>query len=244
MAEPAIRNDEYLEMARALVAALEDGAVDRADDLLDSLSSMRKSKMFLELGKLTRTLHEALNHFQVDSRLARIANEDIPDAHHRLRFVVTKTEEAAHRTLKAVEDSIPLARRLETRALEHQRHWERFLRREMNVQEFRSMTQSLREFLASILDDAKGLSGHLTEVLMAQEYQDLTGQVIQRVIQIVQDVEHGLVEMLRVCGQRSGAVADEPKAAVRGHGPQIDPKTPDVVANQDEVDDLLSSLGF
>lgn len=244
MAEPAIRNDEYLEMARELVGALESGRVDRADDLLDRLSSLRKSGMFVELGRLTRTLHEALTNFQVDSRLARLVSEDIPDARNRLRYVVTKTEEAAHRTLKAVEDGIPLAKRLENRALEHQQQWDRFLRREMDVQEFRNMTRSLREFLASILDDARGLSGHLTEVLMAQEYQDLTGQVIQRVINIVQEVEGGLVEMLRVCGQRAGAAAEEAKHPGRAHGPQIDAKKPDVVANQDEVDDLLSSLGF
>jgi chemotaxis protein CheZ len=238
------RTADYLARARQLVAELENGNVARADELLDQLTSLRESKLFQDLGRLTRSLHEALTNFQVDSRLARLTQQDIPDARDRLHYVVTKTEESAHRTLKAVEDSIPIARRLETHAIEHQQQWDKFLRREMDVQEFRTLTRSLRAFLSAITADSASLGRHLSEVLMAQEYQDLTGQVIQRVIAIVQEVETGLVEMVRVCGQRGTPAADEARAAGQGHGPQIDPKKPDVVASQDEVDDLLSSLGF
>jgi chemotaxis protein CheZ len=237
------KTGEYLAKARELVAALEAGQIEQADELLDVLSNLRESKLFLELGKLTRTLHEALASIQIDSRLAQLMQTDMPDARDRLRYVLTKTEESAHRTLKAVEESIPLAKRLETRASEHQQQWDKFLRREMDVSEFRAMTRTLREFLGAIIADAGGLSRNLSEVLLAQEYQDLTGQVIHRVMGVVQEVEDGLVEMLRVVGQRPGT-APAPAAASSGHGPQIDPKKPDVVANQDEVDDLLSSLGF
>lgn len=243
MTQTDARIDEYLAKARALVGLLEAGRIEQADEQLDELSSLRESKLFHELGKLTRTLHEALASIQLDSRLAELTRTDIPDARDRLRYVLAKTEEAAHRTLKAVEESIPLARRLETRASDHQAQWEKFLRREMDVTEFRDMTRTLREFLGAIRADATGLSRNLSEVLLAQEYQDLTGQVIHRVMRVVQDVEVGLVEMLRVVGQRPGA-APEPAAATRAEGPQIDPKKSGVVASQDEVDDLLSSLGF
>ena len=235
---------DYLSKARTLVQEIECGNLERADDQLDALMSLREPKIYQELGKLTRTLHEALTNFQLDSRLAVLGQQEIPDARDRLRYVVAKTEESAHRTLKAVEESIPLAKRLETRALEHQQQWDRFLRREMDVQEFRTLTRSLREFLGAIIADSGSLSKNLSEVLMAQEYQDLTGQVIQRVIRIVQEVEDGLVGMVRVVGQRAGSLPGEVKDSSRGHGPQIDPKKPDVVASQDEVDDLLSSLGF
>jgi chemotaxis protein CheZ len=235
--------DEYLAKARSLVGLLEAGRIEQADDVLDELSNLRESKLFLELGKLTRTLHEALASIQLDSRLAQLTQSDIPDARDRLRYVLAKTEEAANRTLKAVEDSIPLAKRLETRASDHQAQWEKFLRREMDVSEFRNMTRTLRDFLGAIRADATGLSRNLSEVLMAQEYQDLTGQVIHRVMRVVQEVEDGLVAMLRVVGQRPGG-ASEPVAAMHPEGPQIDPKRSGVVASQDEVDDLLSSLGF
>lgn len=241
----AEKSGEYLAKARELVRELEAGNVSQADALLDAMSSMRESKLFLELGRLTRTLHEAITNFQVDSRLARLTEHDIPDAHNRLRYVVAKTEEAANRTLKAVEDSIPLAKRLESLAQEHQQQWEKFLRREMDVKEFRALTHSLREFLVAIIADSTSLSRNLSEVLLAQEYQDLTGQVIQRVIRVVQDVETGLVEMIRFVGQSGGAAEPESRESrIRAEGPQIDPKKSDVVANQDEVDALLSSLGF
>jgi chemotaxis protein CheZ len=235
------RTQEYLDKARELVAQIEAGKLEKADELLATLSGMRESKIFQELGKLTRTLHEAITHFPVDPRLARLSEQDIPDARERLLYVVSKTEESAHRTLKAVEESIPLAKHLLQRATEHQAQWERFLRREMDVKEFRSLTHSLREFLGGIIADSSSLSRHLSEVLMAQEYQDITGQVIQRVIRVVQDVEDGLVEMVRVVGSRAQPA---PPVASRLDGPQINPTGPDVVANQDEVDSLLSSLGF
>jgi chemotaxis protein CheZ len=237
------KTQEYLDKARELVAQIEAGKLEQADELLATLSGMRESKIFQELGKLTRTLHEAITHFPVDPRLARLSEKDMPDARERLRYVVTKTEESAHRTLKAVEESIPLAKHLSQRATEHQAQWERFLRREMDVKEFRSLTHSLREFLGGIIADSSSLSRNLSEVLMAQEYQDITGQVIQRVIRIVQEVEDGLVEMVRVVGSRSQPVAPAASTA-RLDGPQINPTGPDVVANQDEVDSLLSSLGF
>jgi len=246
MAEKDTSTEGYLVRARELVAHLEAGNVERADTLLETLSGMRESTLFQELGRLTRTLHEALTSFQMDSRLGRLAEQDIPDAHDRLRYVVAKTEEAAHRTLKAVEDSIPLAKRLEQRAVAHQQQWEKFLRREMDIQEFRSLTHSLREFLAAVIADSTNLSRNLSDVLMAQEYQDLTGQVINRVIRVVQEVETSLVDMIRVVGLRahSGERSTGAEAKTRLEGPQIDPKKPDVVANQDDVDTLLSSLGF
>lgn len=246
MAEQDTATRDYLVKARELVTLLEAGNTEQADGLLEILSGMRQSTLFQELGRLTRTLHEALTNFQMDSRLDRLAKQDIPDAHDRLRYVVAKTEEAAHRTLKAVEDSIPLAKRLEQHAVAHQQQWEKFLRREMDIQEFRSLTRTLREFLASIIADSTALSRNLSDVLMAQEYQDLTGQVINRVIRVVQEVETSLVEMIRVVGLRAhgGERAIDTGTKPKLEGPQIDPKRSGVVANQDDVDTLLSSLGF
>jgi chemotaxis protein CheZ len=235
--------NDYLVKARELVSVLETGDMNKADDLLDAMSSMRQSRLFLELGKLTRTLHEALTSLQMDSRLARLTQQDMPEARDRLKYVVTKTEEATHRTLKAVEESIPVAKRLENSAQDHQQLWDKFLRREMDVQEFRNMAQTLSGFLGGVLTDTSTLSKNLTEVLMAQEFQDLTGQVIHRVINIVHELEQGLVEIIRVCGQRM-QIVDSETPGIAAEGPQIDPRRAGVVANQDEVDDLLSSLGF
>jgi chemotaxis protein CheZ len=235
-----------LDQARALVAALEGGNTARGNELLDDMTRLRECDLFREVGKLTRTLHDTLNSFQHDSRLSALAEVDIPDARERLRYVVKKTEQAAHRTLKAVEQGLPLAKRLEDRARSHKQDWDKFLRREMQPEEFRALAKTLPEFLGSVISDTSALNQHLAEVMVAQDYQDLTGQVIDRVIGIVQEMESSLVDLIRLAGTRM-----QPGEKKNGHdglsleGPQINaPARSDVVANQDEVDQLLASLGF
>ena len=92
------------------------------------------------------------------------------------------------------------------------------------------------------------LNSKLTEVLMAQGYQDLTGQVIRRVIDLAKEVEDSLVNMLTVFGEPSTQELDEAAASAQlltAEGPIIDAESrDDVVSGQDDVDDLLSSLGF
>jgi chemotaxis protein CheZ len=246
MEQQATRPDEYLDRARELVRALEGRSSADADRILDDLTRLRERELFQELGKLTRSLHDALNSFRFDSKIAALAERDIPDARERLRYVVTKTEQAANRTLKAVEDSIPVAKRLETQAREHKELWERFMRREMQVSEFRSMARTLGEFLNQVIGNAASLHGSLSEVMIAQDYQDLTGQVIHRVINLVQEIEQSLVELIRVAGGRlQPADAEAPKGKTACEGPQINTQgRTDVVSNQDEVDSLLASLGF
>jgi chemotaxis protein CheZ len=246
MEQQATRPDEYLDKARELVRALERRDAGDADRILDDLTRLRERELFQELGKLTRTLHDALNGFRFDSKISALAERDIPDARERLRYVVTKTEQAANRTLKAVEESIPRAKRLETEAREHKDLWERFMRREMEVAEFRSMARTLGEFLNQVIGNAASLHGSLSEVMIAQDYQDLTGQVIHRVINLVQEIEESLVELIRVAGGRmQPSEAPAPKSAIACEGPQINAHgRSDVVSNQDEVDSLLASLGF
>jgi chemotaxis protein CheZ len=246
VAGEASQAPELLETARELVKQLECGDSERAAALLDEITHMRETDLFRELGRLTRTLHDALNSFSLDDRLVKLAEYEIPDARERLRYVVTKTEQAAHRTLEAVEDSMPLAKELEKKAREHKTHWERFLRREMDVTEFRSLTHSLGSFLDGVMADAASLHRNLSEVLMAQDYQDLTGQVIDRVIHLVEEMEKSLVHVIRVTGSRmqpQKKESDEAPTALEGPQIKAEGRT-DVVSNQDEVDKLLASLGF
>ena len=238
------RTEEYLARARALVAELEAGRVEKADSLLDELSGMRESSMFLDLGRLTRGLHQALNNFQMDTRLANLSQTGMPGTRDRLHDVVRKTEESAHRTLKAVEDSIPIARRLENKAELYRQQCEAFLHREMDMQDLRRLAQTMREFLPAIVNDAHDLSRNLSEIRLAQEYQDLTGQVILRVVQVVQEVEDELVEMLRVCGNRLQGPGGQAHRQSGGDESKPGLLRPEVVAGQDEVDRLLSGMGF
>lgn len=237
-------NDELLADARALVKALEtrDGA--GAAQVLDRLLRAREAALYQEIGRLTRDLHEAINRFSQDSRLASLAQREWPDAGARLAHVVEMTAQAAHRTLEAVEQGLPLSKGLVERSARLREAWTRFLERRMAPDEFRGLTREIDEFLAAVGRDAEGLHRHLSEVLVAQDYQDLTGQIIRQAIQIGREMEERLVSMLRMLGLRHPApdTAADPVALA---GPQVPGReAPGVVRGQDEVDELLSSLGF
>ena len=237
-------DDRRLALAKELVQSLEGGDGPGSGRILDELTKLRESELFQELGKLTRELHEALNAFRYDDRLNNLVSVDIPDAKERLNYVISMTEQAASRTLSAVEESRPVCGALVSRAASLQQEWQRFMRREMEAAEFRDLCKRLLEFLSWIGASVPRVDADLSEVLMAQGFQDLTGQIIRRVITLVEDVEHNLVNLVRLSGQKMSSVAPASDAE-KLDGPQVPGKTgADAVSGQDEVDSLLSSLGF
>ena len=255
--EPATKTDNILllEQARTLVTELEAGNDSAAGGLIEELSRMREQTLFQELGKMTRQLHDSLTSFAVDSRMQSLAESDIPDAKARLNHVIEMTETSANRTLNAVDDTLPIAAQLQSVANTLHEKWGRFRNKEMNVEEFRGMSREIDEFLSVTRDNAGQIHTNLSDVMMAQEFQDLTGQILRRVITLVQEVEDNLVELIRLSGgletetgSDSTAVREskKPEDILQGVGPQV-PGTGDdsgAVSGQDEVDDLLSSLGF
>lgn len=243
-------NAQILQQARDLVGALEAGNDDVAERLIENLGRQREEHLFQQLGKMTRELHEALNNFQMDARIARITESDIPDAKERLGYVITMTEQAAHRTLGLVEEALPISDQLKDNANKLHGQWTRFRNKDMNVEEFRALSNEIDGFLNQTVGDAADINGKLSEVMMAQDYQDLTGQIIRRVINLVQEVEDKLVELVRMSGQerlrqQEDTGSSDREALMKGVGPQVPGvDSADVVSGQDDVDELLSSLGF
>lgn len=239
-----------LTYARQLVEKLEAGKFEEADHMLNEMMRMREGYLFNELGKLTRELHDALSGFREDSRLQKLMQSEIPDAKERLNYVVTLTEQAAHRTLNSVEESLPIANNLSERAIELHGQWQRFLHKDTSVEDVSVLAGEADEFLQRVGKDSKHLHSNLSDVLMAQDYQDITGQVIRRVIDLVQDVEQGLVGMIRLSGDRMiSAGQKQAENRHNGYGPAVPGVTDveaqaDVMKGQDDVDDLLSTLGF
>jgi chemotaxis protein CheZ len=243
--------EEYLKQARKLVEKLEEGNSDEASQLIDDISKLREQALFQDLGRLTRELHDAMTGFLVDSKLSEMTDKDIPDAKERLRHVIEMTDKAASRTMDVVEDSLPVCDKLEKTASEIHERWEKFTRREMNPDEFRQLSRELGEFLGVLNEDIGQLKTGLNDVLMAQDFQDLTGQIIGRVINLVGDVEDSLVEIIKIGGNRLSKSSPQKKEeekkeeAVALDGPQVPGlESTTAVSGQDEVDDLLSSLGF
>lgn len=245
--------EEYRRAAERLLECVDSGDSEGAQGVIDDLTQLRETELFRELGTLTRDLHEAIKAFQDDSRLADLTSQEIPDARDRLNYVITMTEQAAHRTLTVLETSAPLAQELADEGARLSDQWWRFRNRELSAEEFRQLSRELEAFLASVRDNGRLIRDKLNDAMLAQDYQDLTGQIIRKVIALVGEVESNLVRLVRISGQQQGrkdrregaadgAAADTADVS-RGEGPQM-PGAEDTLSSQDEVDDLLSSLGF
>lgn len=254
MANDETSKNQYLELAERMVRSLQREQHAEFEQIVEELTDLRETTLFQEVGRLTRELHEALKSFKVDSRLTDIAATEIPDARDRLNYVLTMTDQAAHRTLNAVEASASLTEEFTGKSGYLLEQWQRFRQRELSADQFRQLSRELEDFLGLVQENGTKLQANLSDALMAQDFQDLTGQVIRRVITLVQEVEDGLVDLMRL--SRPGASAerteDSAKAAdkkamddAKGTGPAIPGQdNEDVVQGQDDVDDLLSSLGF
>lgn len=248
MESQQVENEDILAQAEELLHAMQKGNNEHVKHLLDCLATARESALFQEVGKMTRQLHDALQSFRDDSRIDALAQTDIPDARERLSYVITMTQKAADRTLSAVEETMPLADRIAERARKLSETWKKFKRRELTASQFRELSVSIESFLDDIDGDATIMKNNLNEVLMAQDFQDLTGQIIKNVITLVEEVEGNLVDLIRITGDKliSPTAEEESNVSdIKAEGPQVPGVgSKDVVANQDDVDDLLSSLGF
>lgn len=238
-------NDIRLPLARELVIALEKGNELEADGLLDQIAGLRENQLFQEVGRLTRQLHDAMAGFTLDSKIAAMTKKDIPDAKERLKYVITMTEQSANKTLGAVERLLPVSKELKEQSEHLSEKWERFLDREMPFAEFKSMSAELSRHFQESKGSLQKVEAGLNDILMAQGFQDITGQIIKRVIDLVHELETSMVGLIRISGGRVPESKTENSPELPGPVvPGVDDKAGDVATNQDDVDDLLSSLGF
>ncbi|MDX1756666.1 MAG: protein phosphatase CheZ [Marinobacter sp.] len=248
---------EAIEKLRSQAAELMDqvtaGNYARAMSVINDLNDVRDQSLYREVGRLTRSLHEAIRNFQIDPRNSeqQEALSKMTDASDRLEYVVQMTSKAANRTMDLVEDTMPRTQAVKEEARDLRDDWLRLRRREMEPAEFRELYGRIDRFLVNLTEESDTIYGSLSEILLAQDYQDLTGQVIQKVTQLVKEVEDHLLNLVVMAShvdQITGTVHEisEPEESPeKGQGPQIKAaERSDVVSGQDDVDDLLSSLGF
>ena len=239
-----------LENAKLLVQHLEAGEVETANEIIHTIMLKESDELFSEVGKLTRQVHDSLSSFQLDHRIVGLSSADMPDARSRLEYVIEETEKAANSTMDAVEEIMPIAEQLNGRLSSIMPEWKKLMNRQIELGEFKHLCVTLDKLLTDAADDSLSLNKMLTKVLMAQGYQDLTGQVIRGVIKMVKEVEDTLVAMLETSNEHTLKAnrtqpVNTPIDKIKAEGPIINPtKRDDVVNNQDDVDDLLSSLGF
>jgi chemotaxis protein CheZ len=241
------------EKAKELTTRLENNDIAGAVGMIQDLQKVRDENLYQEIGRLTRALHESIKNFKLDSNVQG-AGSEIDEAHEGLAYVVDMTAKAANKTMDMVDAALPLSEGISNEAVDIKSDWQRFLKKELAPSEFRELTKRISVFLDNTESNTKKLNGNLNDILLAQDFQDLTGQVIQKVTTMVTDVESRLVNLVSMAGhvdQMTGMqhgkieVEDEVDDPTKGVGPQINAEDKeDVASNQDDVDDLLSSLGF
>lgn len=190
------------------------------------------------IGHLTRTLHDALRDLGYDRKIASAANS-LPDAQDRLAYVATLTGQAAERVLAAVEVSQKVQQDLQRDAKAMTGRWDRLVAGELSVEEFKTLASDTRAFLGTVPTRTGETGRHLTDIMMAQDFHDLSGQVLKRIAEIAHKLEGSLVDIL-VDSRRESGGDGGPLA-----GPNVKGRAAaDCVHDQTQVDALLESLGF
>jgi len=198
--------------------------------------------IFSRIGHLTRELRDGMSSLGLDRAIIDAA-EAIPDTRERLNYIVNKTSQAADRALTCVEVARPLQDRLNSQAKALTGRWDAWFDEPVELPVARDLVSDTRLFLADVPMLVEQTNAQLMEIMMAQDFQDLTGQVIQRMMQLIENIENELIQVL--IENMSGMVlptATAPESLK--NGPQIDHSQTGVVATQDQVDDLLAELGF
>lgn len=197
--------------------------------LLAELNAERDLTMRTGLAKLSRSLSDALTRFQLDSRIASLADREIPDARLRLDHVLKMTEEAVHRTLDLIEQTAPLS---ETTARDA-----RMLRETLDDRSH----NDVRRFLGDVETNAERVRANLTEVMLAQGFQDLTGQILNGVRTLIGEVESVMDELARFTDTPRDTAQ---KPANAPSGPAVPGVTRNAVVDQQDVDNLIAGLGI
>ena len=195
-----------------------------------------------QLGQLTRKLHDTMRELGYD-RLLQNAAESMPDARDRLSYVAKMTEQAAQRALSAIETAKPIQDTLGSNASALAKDWDKVFSRELSGDQFKALAERTRAFLTDVPAKTEATNAQLMDIMMAQDFQDLTGQVIQRVTKMAQDMEQQLLQLLLQNAPPERREAAQSLGLL--NGPVINSKgRNDVVTDQAQVDELLESLGF
>ncbi|MPS30397.1 protein phosphatase CheZ [Pigmentiphaga sp.] len=207
----------------------------------DEAAADQSPEFYQRVGMLTRQLHDALRELGYHQKVEQ-AVHSLPDTRQRLDYIARLTGQAAERALSNVEKGQEIQEGVEKEGARLSGQWRELYGRRLGVDDFKRVAAETSAFLDRTQDDARATQALLTDIMMAQDFHDLTGQVIQKVLKLAQNFEDELVKLL------IESTPPEKRNAAHSewmNGPVIDASSrDDVVANQAQVDDLLESLGF
>jgi chemotaxis protein CheZ len=195
--------------------------------------------MFERLGGIVRLLHDSLRELGYDKALTE-ASTQIVDAQDRLEYVASLTEQAANKVLNTLDDGMPAQEVLSKQSKEMEERWSSLFAGKLSIDEFKALAGDSRAFAAKVSEATEAEKARLLEIMMAQDFQDITGQLIKKVVAITKKVETELAQLLK-----DNAPADvREKIAQKEVSLMSGPSVPSEALNQDSVDDLLADLGF
>jgi chemotaxis protein CheZ len=198
-------------------------------------------RVFAQVGQMTRSLHNLLRELGYDKALSDVT-KDLPDTRDRLNYIAVMTAQAAERTLNAAEAAQPIQEKLGGTAADLANKWDRLFNKQMGVDEFKALVYDTRGYLREVPGQTESTNTQLMQIIMAQDFQDLTGQVIKKVLEAAQNLEQQLITLLLE------TTPEEKRQVVRPdllEGPVVNAsRRSDVVTSQEQVDELLESLGF
>ena len=201
-----------------------------------------QGKVFQQVGQMARQLHDTLGNLGYDKLIEKTVSS-LPDTKDRLAYIANLTEQAACKVLNATDIANPLQEELEAGAALLSAKWDALFASKLSVEEFKLLASETRSFLKmAVPQRTTATKEQLMEIMMAQDFQDLTGQVIKKVVSVAQDMETQLMEVLieTMPGEKRTKSVDSLL-----NGPVINAAgRTDVVGSQQQVDELLDSLGF
>lgn len=240
-------NDELQALFDAVAAEFEAEPVEPAPVVAASTPTVRSAAehsceaVFTRIGQMTRQVHNTLRELGSDDGLQE-AVQAIPDVRQRLSYIAQMTEQAASRVLNATDIAQPIQNRIGSGAQHLHARWDKLFANQLSVDEFKALSKETRDFLGEVEQGSKAVNDQLMEIMMAQDFQDLTGQVIKKVVELAQKLESELLQVLLEVtpaekrGEMPSGLMNGPVISAEGRD--------DVVSTQEQVDDLLGSLGF
>ena len=198
-------------------------------------SAAASPEVFQQLGAITRQLHDTLTQLGVMPKL-QTAADNLPDARSRLNYIAEKTGAAANKVLNSVDQA-----KLEHASIASDT---RRIAAAIVADPVKAVASgSVMNFVGDVEAATARIDQHLTDIMMAQDFHDLTGQVVAKVVALASDLEDSLVKLLVQAAPPEAQKVVEHANVL--NGPVVNPEgRTDVVSNQGEVDDLLASLGF
>jgi len=198
-------------------------------------------RVFSQLGQMTRGLHNMLRELGYDKAIENVA-KSMPDNQDRLNYIAAMTAQAAERTLNAAEAAQPMQNQLGDAAKGLAGKWDKLFDKQLGVAEFKDLVRDTRAYLVDVPKQTEATNTQLMEIILAQDFQDLTGQVIKKVLEAARNLESQLLALLIEATPEEKRQAVDPGLL---NGPVVNASgRSDVVTSQEQVDDLLESLGF